>query len=127
MYQFLNMIPLLLALTPVASADPIPTQESGIEKRKACDGESCVTYYADGGCTSGRTLGSYKPDCTGACFRYDSFTSIKVSGSAIWGVGCVAYSDTNCQNKIADSGNVRGSRCMTELGAAKSMQCYFRC
>jgi hypothetical protein len=78
------MIPLLLVMLPFASAKTDPVQQFELEKRKNCDSESCVTFYADGGCTSGRTIGSYKPDCTGACFRYDSFASIKVSGSTIW-------------------------------------------
>jgi hypothetical protein len=84
MHQFLKIVPFLLFLTPLASADPIPAPDSGLEKRKNCDNDACVTYYADGGCTSGRDLGSYKPDCTGACFVYDSFSSIKVAGSVIW-------------------------------------------
>jgi hypothetical protein len=39
------------------------------------------------------------------------------------GVDCVAYSDTNCQNQVADSGNSRGTKCMTDLGSTKSMRC----
>lgn len=77
------MIPLLLALLPFALANIVPAQQSGLEKRKNCDSESCITFYADGRCTSGYTIGSYKPNCTGACFLYDSFASIEISGSKL--------------------------------------------
>lgn len=87
MFPSLKLITLLLVLLPFASANTDTVQQSGLEKRKNCDSELCVTFYADGGCTSGRTIGSYKPDCTGACSRYDSFASIKVSGSTIWVCG----------------------------------------
>jgi hypothetical protein len=35
----------------------------------------------------------------GACFRFDSFSSIGQAGTVVAGVDCIAYSDDNCQNK----------------------------
>lgn len=43
------------------------------------------------------------------------------------GVDCVAYSDIDCQNQIADSGNEHGRSCLDNLNGAQSMRCYYGC
>lgn len=120
--------PTLLILTTLATLPFILTHPSSVvEKRAACDSHACVTYYSDNGCTSGLSLGSFKPDCTGHCFQYSSFSSIKVAGNTITGVDCVAYSDSNCQNQVGDSGNQHGAHCLGNLNGAQSMRCYYGC
>ncbi|MCJ1456928.1 hypothetical protein MMC28_007294 [Mycoblastus sanguinarius] len=113
---------------PQPLAEPQPeSQALSLDKRAACNSDACVTYYSDSGCTDGLALGSYKPDCSGHCFQYSSFSSIEVAGSTILGVDCVAYSDSNCQNKIGDSGNQHDTHCLENLNGAQSMQCYWDC
>ncbi len=89
------------------------------------DGE-CVTYglvCQNGG--MGDVYGSYKPDCSGHCFQYDSFQAIEVHGNGAYGTDCVVYSDANCQNEIFDTENqLDGGNCH-DTGIAMSMKCYF--
>ncbi|KAJ7437407.1 hypothetical protein FB451DRAFT_1061000, partial [Mycena latifolia] len=68
----------------------------------------------------------YVPTCAGNCYQYSSFDSILVSGNGILGTDCHAYSDVNCQQQIADSGNVVEDRCLNAQGA-QSMKCYYNC
>ncbi|KAH8730669.1 hypothetical protein GQ44DRAFT_672452 [Phaeosphaeriaceae sp. PMI808] len=123
MHFHTNLLPLFTIFT-LATALSV---ERSLVARKDCDNHACISYYKDGGCTDGLKLGSYKPDCSGACFRYDQFSSILVSANVITGADCHAYSDGNCQNEIADSGNKHGQKCMTNLNGAKSMRCYYGC
>jgi hypothetical protein len=130
----LSILAAFATLTAVlAHPQPLPsdidasTGSTSLSKRAPCNSDACITYFSDNGCTNGLERGSYKPDCSGHCFQYDSFSSIRISASFFIGAGCVAYSDSNCQNRIADSGNVRGRTCMDNLNGAKSMQCYWNC
>ncbi|KAF3307657.1 hypothetical protein TWF173_002623 [Orbilia oligospora] len=88
-------------------------------------GGQCVKFWTGAtGCTG--TFLSYKPDCSGACFKYDSFTGIKASGDGHFGTNCAIFSDVNCQNQIASTGNnAVQPQCFKKVG--KSMKCYFAC
>ncbi|KAF3911934.1 hypothetical protein ABW20_dc0108169 [Dactylellina cionopaga] len=89
-------------------------------------GGQCVEFWAggSGGCNGPKL--SYRPDCSGACFHYDSFTGIRVSGDGTYGTNCHIYSDYNCQNQITTTGNtVFRSVCLAKT--AKSMKCYYLC
>ncbi|KAF3912607.1 hypothetical protein AA313_de0205743 [Arthrobotrys entomopaga] len=87
-------------------------------------GGQCVQFYTGGGC-SGNSI-KYQPDCSGACYRYDSFTGIKASGDGYFGTNCAVFSDTNCQNQIGSTGNnVLNGGCYSKTG--KSMKCYYAC
>jgi hypothetical protein len=91
----------------------------------------CVKFYSKPGCNGLDTIGSFRPDCTGACFSFDSFTSIEASGDGFFGTNCFVYSDTSCQNEIGSTGNQvvffgLGS-CTTIEPLAKSMKCFYRC
>ena len=121
--MYLTALLVLTALPALSLAHPSTT----LEERSACDSHACVTYYSDNGCTPGLSLGSYKPDCSGHCFQYNSFSSIQVGGSIVTGADCIAYSDGNCQNEIGDSGNQHGPHCFDNLNRAQSMKCYYGC
>lgn len=99
-----------------------------LEERGSCANAAgeCVTYYSGEDCSG--PLGSYVPDCTGNCFQYSSFSSLHTVGRTILpaGTDCVIYSDSNCQNEIADTGNHIPTEC-TSFSEAQSMQCYFNC
>ena len=103
----------ILALPAHSSEPDLHTNE--LVSRANCDNSACITYFSDGGCTNGRALGSYKPDCSGACFRYSSFSSIRVQANTVTGADCIAYSDSNCQNKIKDSGNRHDTYCLDNV------------
>jgi hypothetical protein len=66
----------------------------------------CVKYFSTANCAGSFKLGEYKPDCSGSCFKYDSFQAIHVGGDGTYGTDCKAYSDDNCQSPLQDSGNV---------------------
>ena len=109
------------------------TTSNGLVKRADCEGEECVTYYKDQGCTAGLALGSYKPDCSGHCFQYDSFGSLSVKGNDggmlfSYKTKCIAYRDDNCQDRISETGNIgKSPSCLENIAPAKSMQCYWNC
>ena len=103
--------------------------ERGIlQPRRSCDNAAgeCVTYFADQNNQS--PLGSYVPTCEGNCFQYSSFSSICTVGRAysFTGTDCVIYSDNNCENQIADTGNHIATQCIS-FSQANSMRCYFNC
>jgi hypothetical protein len=53
---------------------------------------------------------------SGNCFHFDSFNSVGVSGTIIFGMDCTAFSDINCQNSMGRTGNRHGTRCFTSPG-----------
>lgn len=97
---------------------------------KACSGsdpyQACVSVYAGGGCDTANYLLNYVPTCEGNCYQYP-FGSVYLQGSFAYGVDCHLYSDDNCQNEVADSGNVLGKGCTNAPGSGKSMKCYHNC
>lgn len=122
------MVVLAVLLAPLALLAPHVLASNCQNNPGVANGE-CVKYYASGNC-NGNPLGSYKPDCSGACFRFSSFGSIGVGGDGTYGTDCHAYSDANCQNQIGDSGNhVTGPQSCLQMGknAAQSMKCFYRC
>lgn len=106
------------------------THNATLMRRRECGSGArgeCVIYYSGSDCTG--TLGSYAPDCTGNCFQYSSFNSLKTNGGgflAVKGTACKVYSDNNCQNQIADLGNSVDWRCGGFSGG-NSMRCYWGC
>ena len=144
-YTFVSLAAIVVGLVSahpntdrLKTRDPNPddidpqTSPTDLVKRKDCEGEECVWYYKDQGCTKGLSLGSYKPDCSGACFQYDSFGSIGVKGAeglfyTQVKTRCVAYSDENCQDQIADSGDHKEGYCLENVGRGRSMKCYWGC
>ena len=87
----------------------------------------CVTFYSQAGCDSAMQEGKYKPTCEGNCFQYP-FASILVAGDGTYGTNCYAYSDSNCQNYIGQTGNkVVGTASCHDFGGSNSMKCYYRC
>jgi hypothetical protein len=44
----------------------------------------CVYYYPDE--FFNKPIGSYKPDCSGACFVYDSFAGLGIAGDGTYGM-----------------------------------------
>ncbi|KAJ7169298.1 hypothetical protein C8R43DRAFT_876099 [Mycena crocata] len=91
-----------------------------------CQGTECVEYFHQADCSLGDRIGQFLPTCEGNCFQFSSFDSVQVSGNIGKGTDCHIYSDTNCQNQIADSGNVVFSSCVN-AGGAQSMKCFFDC
>jgi hypothetical protein len=145
MHLLTTLTALALTLLPLAHA-------ANCQNSPGVANGQCVKFYGNGECKGG-ALGSYKPDCTGACFRYNSFGSLSVGGDGtygtlfsisfglvdvpgngrVWadrkeGTRCVAYSDDNCNNQVQDTGNVvvGAGKCSGTPGA-KSMRCYYRC
>ncbi|KAL3476992.1 hypothetical protein BJX99DRAFT_257894 [Aspergillus californicus] len=115
-FQALTLVSLVsLAATPLADLFTPTTHQ----KRVDCDNHACITYYSDSGCIYGLERGSYRPDYSGACFRFDSFSSIHLSANTITGL-TASYSDGNCQSQIADSGNIYGRYCLENLNGARS-------
>lgn len=90
--------------------------------------EECIAFYRGGGCESPGLLGSYTPTCGGNCFQYNHFDSLSVKGNVLFGTDCHIYSDINCQNQIADTGNHKSdvAHCI-DVPGAQSMKCYFNC
>ncbi|KAJ7175155.1 hypothetical protein C8R43DRAFT_1119173 [Mycena crocata] len=93
---------------------------------KSCNADECVSYFHGSDCGSNGAISDYVPTCGGNCFQYSSFDSILVEGNGIIGTDCHAYSDPNCQNELADSGNIVSSRCLNAQGA-QSMKCFYNC
>ncbi|KAJ7495499.1 hypothetical protein FB451DRAFT_1360258 [Mycena latifolia] len=93
---------------------------------KSCSADECVSYFHGSDCQNANYISDYVPTCGGNCFQYNSFDSILVEGNGILGTDCHAYSDANCQNELADSGNTVESRCLNAQGA-QSMKCYYNC
>ncbi|KAF7342479.1 hypothetical protein MVEN_01837400 [Mycena venus] len=91
-------------------------------------GGECVTYFHGSDCDSANYIGDYVPTCGGNCFQYSSFDSLDVNGNDIFGTDCHVYSDSNCQNQIADTGNIVSfaGKCVNTQGA-QSMKCYYGC
>ena len=121
----------VLAFTSLGYADPAECSEaddaaSRLQARGSCDNAAgeCVTYYSDQAHTN--PLGSYVPTCKGNCFQYSSFQSLRTEGALAKGTDCAVYSDSNCQNKIADTGNHIAVQ-YTSFSSANSMQCYYNC
>ncbi|EJD54821.1 hypothetical protein AURDEDRAFT_119192 [Auricularia subglabra TFB-10046 SS5] len=87
----------------------------------------CVKFYGGSDC-KGPAIGSYRPDCSSSCFVFDSFSSLHAAGDGTFGTDCVAYSDTNCQVEMTETGNVvvGSGRCIT-VPNAKSMKRFYRC
>ncbi|KAH7410527.1 hypothetical protein DE146DRAFT_361367 [Phaeosphaeria sp. MPI-PUGE-AT-0046c] len=116
------------ALAALASADLAtpPVVSPNLHARDSCANGSgqCVSFYSQSGCQG--VISSYKPDCSGACFRYNSFQSLHTVGNILKGVGCVAYSDENCNNVAKDIPSHHQGRC-DNVGTAKSMKCYYGC
>ncbi|KAJ6535421.1 hypothetical protein B0H19DRAFT_963463 [Mycena capillaripes] len=90
--------------------------------------EECVSYFRGSDCQGAAELGSFTPTCAGNCFQFSSFDSVGVVGNDLFGTDCHIFSDPNCQNQIADSGNhvSSGRQCVNAQGA-QSMQCFFNC
>lgn len=103
-------------------------ERNTLQARRSCDNAAgeCVTYFSDQNFQS--PLGSYVPTCDGNCFQYSSFSSLCTAGRAytFTGTACSVYSDNNCQNKIADTGNHIATQC-SSFSNGNSMQCYFNC
>ncbi|EJD54819.1 hypothetical protein AURDEDRAFT_156599 [Auricularia subglabra TFB-10046 SS5] len=112
---------------------------AGLVLAKDCSGVAgglangeCVQYYGGGDC-KGLPIGSYVPTCGGEssernCFKYDSFSSLYVTGDGTYGTNCIAYADDNCQQEMTETGNVVvGPGSCTNVPEAKSMQCFYRC
>jgi hypothetical protein len=116
------------ALSAPASTDlnSIAVDASNLVARDSCDNGSgqCVTYYSQSGYNG--VVSSYKPDCSGACFQYDSFQSLGTNGNIIYGIACSVYSDDNCNNEVKNIPNHKGTRC-DDVGTARSMRCYYNC
>jgi hypothetical protein len=94
----------------------------------------CVKYYEKANCNraiDNPALGSYKPDCSGACFNFQNFRSVSAVGDGTYGTNCEIFKDLNCQNKLGQTGNtvVYPPSCFstTLFPGAKSMRCYYRC
>ncbi|KAF7369542.1 hypothetical protein MVEN_00284100 [Mycena venus] len=99
---------------------------ASLTSAKSCNADECVSYFHGGDCQSGGYISDYVPTCGGNCFQYSSFDSILVEGNGILGTDCHAYSDSNCENELVDSGNVVTSVCVNSQGA-NSMRCFYNC
>ncbi|KAK5655699.1 hypothetical protein OQA88_5632 [Cercophora sp. LCS_1] len=113
---------LVAALVNVALAADCPSDQRPCVKF----GTSCI-FNLPGNHVTG-VIGSYRPDCSGHCFQYDSFGSISAAGNGLYGTRCHVYSDVNCQNEILDTGNqVNNGDCHILSPSGKSMKCYYHC
>ncbi|KAJ7147418.1 hypothetical protein C8R43DRAFT_889902 [Mycena crocata] len=93
---------------------------------KSCGGGACVQYYHGSDCRAFPAAGEYVPTCKGNCFQFSTFDSLYASGNSVFGTNCHVYSDPNCENEIADTGNQSGGKCVN-TPAAQSMKCYYNC
>lgn len=116
--HYMAMIAGLIALTRAKNCQNIPGIANG----------ECVRFYTGIGC-DGQEAGSYKPSCEGNCYQY-GFDYIDVAGDGTYGTNCFAYSDSNCQNYIGQTGNqvsVFGTETCMSFPGGQSMKCYYRC
>ena len=120
-----TLLTTLTTILALPAPEPDLTTTSTLVTRAACDTHACITYFSDGGCIGGLALGSYRPDCSGACFRYSSFSSIRIMGNTVTGADCVAYSDSNCQSKIRDSGNQHNTYCLDNVSGLTFLALFF--
>ncbi|KAF7322056.1 hypothetical protein MKEN_00728600 [Mycena kentingensis (nom. inval.)] len=93
---------------------------------KECSDSECVRLFRGSDCQPEGQLVDFVPTCDSSCFRFSSFDSIDVSGSLFEGTDCHVFSDANCQNEIADTGNVQTNKCLNTAGA-QSAVCFFDC
>lgn len=123
--HYQSVLVFLLSLFSILTA---PVTAADCQNSGGVANGQCVSYYSNGGCDGSTRIGRYKPTCQGNCFQYDNFQAVKVAGDGTYGTSCAIYSDINCQNKVADSGNVvvGGGKCVNSANA-KSMKCYYRC
>jgi hypothetical protein len=95
---------LALTLLPLASA-------ANCQNSPGVANGQCVKFYGNGEC-KGSALGSYKPDCTGACFRYNSFGSLNVGGDGTYGTLSFSFSFVSVGGNVYGNGDADGN----ELG-----------
>ncbi|KAF4969346.1 hypothetical protein FSARC_3421 [Fusarium sarcochroum] len=126
MKPFTSILCMALASTSLAAPTEDAASLNKLTAREACSDGQCVTYFSQPGC-SGK-LGNFKPDCTGACFQFSSFSSVRSAGTGIpiAGTACKIYSDANCQNQIFDIADHIPVQC-DSFGSAQSMQCFYNC
>ncbi|KAM5343351.1 hypothetical protein ACJ41O_011888 [Fusarium nematophilum] len=95
---------ILATLASLASAAPDDHAAAGkkLVTREDCDAGQCVIFFSGVDCTG--ELGNFKPDCTGACFRFYQFASITTEGTRvpIAGTACKIFSDPDCQFERLD-------------------------
>ncbi|KAJ6534122.1 hypothetical protein B0H19DRAFT_868494, partial [Mycena capillaripes] len=81
--------------------------------------DECVRYYRGNDYEIPGELGNYIPTCAGNWFKFNNFDSLSANGNNFLGTYCHVYSDINCQNQLADTGNVvsSGRKCVNVPGA----------
>ena len=120
--QYTQLISILLSLTMAPWAMAEDCQNTG----GVANGE-CVTVYTGQGCEDFQIEARYKPTCEGNCFVM-GFSSLHVAGDGTFGTDCIAYSDTNCQVEMSDTGNIAtGPGVCRNFPNAQSQKCFYRC
>ncbi|KAL4876285.1 hypothetical protein BJY04DRAFT_223223 [Aspergillus karnatakaensis] len=67
-----------------------------------CGGtRSCVRLYSDVEGTTPNVVAEYSATCEGNCFVINS-KSVQLSGAVTYGVDCIFYQDSSCQNPLPD-------------------------
>jgi len=117
----LNVYAIILAVTTASMA-------ANCESSPGIANGECVWFYSEQNC-AGPSIGSYKPTGAGNCFQYASFSSVKAAGDGVYGTDCYLFSDYNCQDEIANTGNVKygsGKCASVAVNEANSMICDYR-
>ncbi|KAJ7587297.1 hypothetical protein C8J56DRAFT_786902 [Mycena floridula] len=91
---------------------------------KPCGNNECVCLYGGRNCLVQNQITNYVPTCEGNSYQFDSFDSVAAQGNDFLQTDCLLYSDVNCQNQVADTGN-RVSLAPTP--GARSMRCFYNC
>ncbi|KAJ7683456.1 hypothetical protein B0H17DRAFT_941885 [Mycena rosella] len=89
-----------------------------------CQDGQCVTLFSGSGCQGEIT--EFIPSCNNNCIQFNSSNSIFTLGSLIHGTDCEAFSDSNCQNQMVNTGNHIVGTCANAPGT-NSYKCFFDC
>ncbi|KAM7198210.1 hypothetical protein V8F20_006237 [Naviculisporaceae sp. PSN 640] len=129
------LAPLVAGLAVDTSLKPVSLEASELQRRAACaaggviNGQ-CGRYYRGQNC--GDQIGAIDPgQCQGTCYSsFDAIASIKAVGDGTYGTNCELYYDSNCQNKIGETGNsvFGGGNCYSPNGrTGHSFRCWRKC
>jgi hypothetical protein len=132
LFAAVSSLLLTTSATPLILSTPFgAAQNSTLLPRDPCSNGAgeCVTYFGGSNCYQGSNpQRSYKPTCGGNCFQYSTFKSLYTIGSTVppLGTACQVYSDTKCQNELANIKNSISSKC-TSFSGGNSMRCWYDC
>ncbi|KAI3341640.1 hypothetical protein F4824DRAFT_496393 [Ustulina deusta] len=126
-FAFLLVVELAAGLALDYSPQPVDLDVARLESRGHGCGlpgvvnGQCGRFYRGSGCSDQiRSIGPGR--CSRECYSSnDEIASIKSSGDGTYGVNCIMYRDSNCQDQIGETGNsVTGrGKCYTPGSGAR--------